>query len=92
MSKKTYKSNIINLKKEIKMSDNKLKVIQHPEFGEIRTEIINNEPWFCGKDVCVALGYEKPNNAIEQHCRKPYTLKRSIGVVTSRVRKKFLNI
>ena len=28
----------------------------HPEFGEIRTLLIDNEPWFVGKDVCQAFG------------------------------------
>lgn len=27
------------------------------------------EPWFVAKDVAVALGYERPENAIERHCK-----------------------
>jgi prophage antirepressor-like protein len=59
-----------------------LNVIKHPEFGEIRTEIINNDVWFCGKDVCKVLGYERPSDALSLHCRDPYTVKRDVGVVT----------
>ena len=45
----------------------KLQVFQNAEFGEIRTVIINNEPWFVGKDVAEALGYTKARNAISSH-------------------------
>ena len=31
-------------------------VFTHPQFGEIRTLLINDEPWFVGKDVCQAFG------------------------------------
>lgn len=34
---------------------NAMKIFHNPEFGDIRTEIINGEPWFCLKDVCKAL-------------------------------------
>jgi prophage antirepressor-like protein len=54
----------------------KLNLIQHPEFGEIRTEIINNEMWFCGKDVCNVLGYEKAREAPRMHCRAKGAVKR----------------
>lgn len=39
----------------------------HPEFGNLRTVEIDGEPWFVGKDVAVALGYKKPENAIANH-------------------------
>ena len=31
---------------------------------------IDNEPWFVGKDVAIALGYAKPENAISSHVSK----------------------
>lgn len=37
------------------------------EFGSIRTVIINDEPWFVGKDVATALGYANPKNAVPAH-------------------------
>lgn len=35
---------------------NELKIFENPEFGSVRTVVINNEPWFVGKDVCLAFG------------------------------------
>jgi prophage antirepressor-like protein len=34
---------------------NQLSIIKHPDFGQIRTEIENNEPLFCAQDICAAL-------------------------------------
>ena len=28
------------------------------------------QPWFVARDVALALGYEKPGNVIQQHCKK----------------------
>ena len=36
-------------------------------FGEVRVVVINDEPWFIGKDVALALGYAKPENALSTH-------------------------
>jgi prophage antirepressor-like protein len=33
-------------------------IIKHPQFGNIRMEIVKGEPWFCAVDVCAALGIE----------------------------------
>lgn len=43
-----------------------LKVFNNQEFGTIRTVQVNNEPWFVGKDVAQALGYEKPTDAVRK--------------------------
>lgn len=48
------------------------------EFGEIRTIIIDDEPWFVGRDIASALGYAKPENAISKWCDSEDTLKRGI--------------
>ena len=37
------------------------------EFGTVRTTVINGEPWFVGKDVASALGYENQNRDIARH-------------------------
>lgn len=37
------------------------------EFGENRTVIIDNEPWFIGKDVAMALGYSDTFGALKKH-------------------------
>ena len=46
---------------------NELKIFQNEEFGEVRSLVINDEPWFVGKDVSKALGYENPSKAIRDH-------------------------
>ena len=45
---------------------NELQIFKNEEFGEVRTVIIDNEPWFVGKDVAMALGYEKPTDAVRK--------------------------
>ena len=47
------------------MSD--VKIFENPEFGEVRTVVIDDEPWFVGKDVAAALGYENPQKALRDH-------------------------
>lgn len=37
------------------------------ESHEVRSLLLNNEPWFIGKDVAEALGYSKARNAIATH-------------------------
>lgn len=46
---------------------NKIKVFKNSSFGEIRTIVMNSEPWFVGKDVAEILGYAKARNAISAH-------------------------
>lgn len=44
-----------------------LKVFENPEFGKIRMVELDREPWFVGKDVAQALGYERATKAIQDH-------------------------
>ena len=44
-----------------------IKIFDSPEFGRVRVLEIDGEPWFVGKDVAVALGYENPARAIRSH-------------------------
>ena len=44
---------------------NELQVFKNQEFGSVRTLVIDNEPWFIGKDVAEALGYKRPTKAIQ---------------------------
>lgn len=46
---------------------NELEIFKNEEFGEIRMIMINNEPWFVGKDVAEILGYVDTNKAISMH-------------------------
>ena len=50
------------------------------EFGRMRTMTDKNgEPFFCGKDVCDALGYKRAYDAIRQHVSLSDTVKCSIA-------------
>lgn len=56
---------------------NEIEIFNNPDFGEIRTlETTDGKVLFCGSDVAKALGYAKPSNAIQAHCKG--TLKRGI--------------
>lgn len=46
---------------------NDLQVFNSPDFGELRTVDIDGEPWFVGKDVAEALGYQNPRDALAKH-------------------------
>lgn len=46
---------------------NDLKVFENEEFGKVRTIMIDDEPWFVGKDVANALGYENLAKTIRDH-------------------------
>ena len=49
------------------MEENALvQVFNNSEFGSVRTVTIENEPWFVGKDVAVALGYKEPAKATRE--------------------------
>lgn len=41
-----------------------LQIFKNEEFGQVRTIVIDGEPWFVGKDVATALGYAKPSDVI----------------------------
>ena len=65
------------IKEEETMESNAMKIFHNSEFGDIRTEVINGEPWFCLSDVCKAL-------ELEQVSRVKARLN-SAGVTTSKV-------
>lgn len=44
-----------------------LQIFSNAEFGEVRTLVLNNEPWFVGKDVAGILKYERPTKAVADH-------------------------
>lgn len=46
---------------------NELQIFKNPEFGQVRTVMVDGEPWFVGKDVATALGYSNPSNAVVTH-------------------------
>lgn len=44
-----------------------IRTFKNKELGEIRTTIIDNIPYFVGRDVATALGYTNPLKAIRDH-------------------------
>lgn len=51
--------------------------------AQVRVIEMEGEPWFVAKDVAVALGYSKPENAISRHCKAGTTTpKQGGGVMT----------
>ena len=56
--------------------ENELQIFKNEELEmEIRTLIIEGEPYFVGKDVASVLGYAKPLNAIAKHVEEDDSLK-----------------
>lgn len=47
--------------------DNNVTIFNNEEFGQVRTVVIDDEPWFVGKDVASALGYENTQKALRDH-------------------------
>lgn len=57
---------------------NNLQIFNSAEFGKVRTVILNNEPYFVGKDVAAILGYAKPLNALATHVDEDDSLKQGL--------------
>lgn len=47
-----------------------LEVFKNDNFGQIRSLIIDNEPYFVGKDIANALGYKNTRDAVSNHVDK----------------------
>lgn len=45
---------------------NEIKIFENPDFGEIRTIIIDGEPWFVAKDISDKLGYTRTSSMTKQ--------------------------
>ena len=48
-------------------NENKLSIFNNGNFGSVRAMLIDDEPWFVGKDVAEALGYKDTDAAIRMH-------------------------
>ena len=46
---------------------NEVTIFENPEFGKVRTTLINGEPYFVGKDVTAILGYSNNRKALSDH-------------------------
>lgn len=45
---------------------NDVKIFESPEFGRVRTTVIDGEPWFVAADVCHALDIGNPSDALNR--------------------------
>ena len=54
-------------RKVVFIVNNQMQIFSNDIFGNIRTTIINNEPWFVGKDITNILGYQNGSRDINRH-------------------------
>lgn len=47
--------------------ESNIEIFENPEFGKVRTIVIDDEPWFVGKDVAEILGYQNGSRDINRH-------------------------
>ena len=47
--------------------NNHLMIFENPEFGAVRSILIDGDPWFVGKDVASSLGYSNHRKALLDH-------------------------
>ena len=47
--------------------DDAMQIFNSSEFGQVRTTVIDSEPFLVGKDVALALGYDDTDQAIRKH-------------------------
>lgn len=55
------------MKDKDKNEGKELQIFNNPEFGQVRTTVIDGEPWFVGADVATALGYTNPRKTLGDH-------------------------
>ena len=46
---------------------NEIKIFENEQFGEVRTVVIDSEPYFVGKDIAKILGYRDTSDALKRH-------------------------
>ena len=44
-----------------------IEIFKNEEFGSVRVVVIDNDPWFVGRDVATALGYANTKDALAKH-------------------------
>lgn len=60
---------------------NNITIFNNPEFGDIRTEVVDGEPWFCLSDVCKALLINNPSQ-IKTRLNEAGIITNEVGVRT----------
>ena len=64
---KSGNSELRPMQREGKEKMREVKIFENATFGKIRTIVIDDEPWFVGKDVATALGYSNVRDALAKH-------------------------
>jgi len=65
--KNLIKQDLLMLKQRSVTVENEIQIFENVEFGKVRTMVINDEPWFVGKDVAEALGYSDTSSAVSKN-------------------------
>ena len=52
--------------KEVLETRNEIEIFNNENFGQIRTIVIDGNPWFVAKDVCDILGIANPTDALNK--------------------------
>ena len=50
------------------MTNPNMEIFKNEEFGSVRVVVIDNDPWFVGRDVAAALGYANTKDALGKPC------------------------
>ncbi|MDV8133047.1 Bro-N domain-containing protein [Pseudomonas aeruginosa] len=58
---------------------------------EVRTLLIDDQPWFCVADICRVLGYSNSRDALAKHCREKGVAKRDTLTTKGRQALTFIN-
>ena len=64
---KSGNSELRPVQREGKEKMREIQIFENATFGKVRTIVIDNEPWFVGKDVAAALGYSNVRDALAKH-------------------------
>lgn len=48
---------------------NDIEIFRNDEFGEVRTVLIDDKPYFVANDIAKILEYKRPADAISSHCK-----------------------
>lgn len=54
------------MKNEVLKTRNEIEIFDNDDFGQIRTIVIDGNPWFVAKDVCDILGISNPTDALNK--------------------------
>ena len=57
----------VSAQNEVPLAQNDVITFNSAEFGNVRTVVIDGQPWFVGKDVATSLGYSNPRDALSKH-------------------------